>query len=169
MPKQHINPDTLMKLPSYSQVVVTSGGRTVYIAGQGAFDTGMQLVGANDYYAQTVKALQNLAAALEAAGARVTGMWSADDVRKESGPGSAGAVRTRPERRDSVARPFRRTLRRWSACNRWPIRKCWSRYRQSRWWIDRDEDGTLPVRQRINHDDTRCGAVTMAPPVTARG
>ncbi|MCP5320219.1 MAG: RidA family protein [Pseudomonadales bacterium] len=86
MPKQHINPDTLMKLPSYSQVVVTSGGRTVYIAGQGAFDAGMQLVGANDYYAQTVKALQNLAAALEAAGARVTDVVSSTMYVKDLGP-----------------------------------------------------------------------------------
>lgn len=86
MPKQHINPDTLMKLPSYSQVVVTSGGHTVYIAGQGAFDTGMQLVGANDYYAQTVKALQNLAAALEAAGARVTDVVSSTMYVKNLGP-----------------------------------------------------------------------------------
>ncbi|MCG3169515.1 MAG: putative aminoacrylate peracid reductase RutC [Pseudomonadales bacterium] len=69
MTKQHINPDTLMKLPSYSQLVVASGSRTVYVAGQGAFDHEMRLVGAGDYYAQTVKVLQNLATALAAAGA----------------------------------------------------------------------------------------------------
>lgn len=70
MPKQHINPPSLMSLPSYTQVVVASGGRTVYIAGQGAFDHEMQLIGEGDYYAQTLRAFQNLATALAAAGAK---------------------------------------------------------------------------------------------------
>lgn len=76
MPKQHINPDALMKLPSYTQVVVTTGSRTVYVAGQGAFDNQMRLVGEGDYHAQTVKALQNLAAALDAGGAQLSDVVS---------------------------------------------------------------------------------------------
>ncbi|CAB1370009.1 RidA family protein [Denitratisoma oestradiolicum] len=76
MPKQHINPDTLMKMPSYSQVVVASGSRTVYVAGQGAFDNQMRLVGEGDYYAQTVKAFQNLVTALEAGGAKLSDVVS---------------------------------------------------------------------------------------------
>lgn len=86
MPKQHINPDSLMSLPSYSQVVVASGSRTVYIAGQGAFDAEMNLIGANDYYAQTVKAFRNLASALAAVGARPTDVVSSTMYVRNLGP-----------------------------------------------------------------------------------
>ncbi|QDX80280.1 enamine deaminase RidA [Denitratisoma sp. DHT3] len=86
MPRQHINPDTLMKMSSYSQVVVASGSRTVYVAGQGAFDSEMRLIGAGDYYAQTVKALQNLATALEAAGAQLSDVVSSVMYVKDLNP-----------------------------------------------------------------------------------
>lgn len=86
MGKRHINPDTLMQLPSFSQVVVASGSRTVHIAGQGAFDAAMNLIGADDYYAQTVKALQNLKAALAAAGAQVTDVVSSTMYVKNLDP-----------------------------------------------------------------------------------
>ena len=69
MGKQHINPQGLFQIPSFTQVVKTSGSHTVYIAGQGAFDADMNLVGAGDYRAQSARAFQNLAIALEAAGA----------------------------------------------------------------------------------------------------
>lgn len=69
MPNQPINPDTLFKMAGFHQVVTSSGNTTIHIAGQGAFDTEMNLVGAGDYRAQTIKAFQNLALALESAGA----------------------------------------------------------------------------------------------------
>lgn len=86
MPKQHINPPSLMSLPSYTQVVVASGSRTVYIAGQGAFDHEMRLVGEGDYYAQTLRAFRNLAAALEAAGARPSDVVSSTMYVKNLDP-----------------------------------------------------------------------------------
>lgn len=69
MPNQPINPDTLFKMRGFHQVVTSTGNKTVYVAGQGAYDTDMNLVGVDDYRAQTIKAFQNLALALAAAGA----------------------------------------------------------------------------------------------------
>jgi reactive intermediate/imine deaminase len=64
-----LNPDTMPKSLGYSQVMVTSGSKTVYIAGQVALDREGQLVGAGDLEAQARQCFLNLAAALEAAGA----------------------------------------------------------------------------------------------------
>ena len=63
---EHINPPGLLQLDAFSQVVVVSGGRTAYIAGQGAFDQNMKLIGPNDLHAQTVQAFRNLRTALAA-------------------------------------------------------------------------------------------------------
>lgn len=69
MPNQAINPNSLFKMPGFHQVVTSTGNKTIYVAGQGAYDSEMNLVGAGDYRAQTIKAFQNLALALDAAGA----------------------------------------------------------------------------------------------------
>lgn len=69
MPNTHINPDGLFKLDGFTQVVTATGSKTIYIAGQGAFDKDFNLVGAGDYFAQTTQALNNLKIALAAAGA----------------------------------------------------------------------------------------------------
>lgn len=66
---EHVSPDTLFKLPGFSQIVVAPPGRLVFIAGQGAFDADFNLIGANDLHAQTVQAFQNVKAALAAVGA----------------------------------------------------------------------------------------------------
>ena len=65
---EHINPPGLLQLDAFSQVVVVSGGRTAYIAGQGAYDQNMKLIGPNDLHAQTVQAFRNLRTALAALG-----------------------------------------------------------------------------------------------------
>lgn len=70
MSNEHINPDTLSSMPAlFSQVVTSSGSRSIHISGQVAFDEKMNVVGKDDYIAQTIKVFQNVAAALEAAGA----------------------------------------------------------------------------------------------------
>jgi enamine deaminase RidA (YjgF/YER057c/UK114 family) len=66
---EHINPPGLFHLSGFSQIVVATGGRTAYIAGQGAFDAGMRLIGKGDLHAQTVQAFRNLRTALAALGA----------------------------------------------------------------------------------------------------
>lgn len=70
MKNRHINPDTLFKMDSFSQIVECIAHKTIYIAGQGAFDHKFNLVGKGDYYAQTMQAIKNLEQALKASGAK---------------------------------------------------------------------------------------------------
>jgi enamine deaminase RidA (YjgF/YER057c/UK114 family) len=66
-----INPEALVKPPSYTQVVeVTGPGRTVYIAGQLGTDRTGEVVGeAGDFRAQAEQVFENLKEALAAVGA----------------------------------------------------------------------------------------------------
>jgi enamine deaminase RidA (YjgF/YER057c/UK114 family) len=66
MDRRAINPDTLAPGFGYSQLVSTSGGRTLYIAGQVAFDENGALVGAGDFEAQARQVFLNLSRALTA-------------------------------------------------------------------------------------------------------
>jgi enamine deaminase RidA (YjgF/YER057c/UK114 family) len=59
----------LLSNPGYSQVVVASGSRTIYTAGQVPVDETGALVGAGDLAAQAEQALRNVGLALAAAGA----------------------------------------------------------------------------------------------------
>ena len=56
----------------YSHVVSTSGGRTVYVAGQIAMDKDGKVVGVGDLRAQTTQVFENVKAALAAAGATLS-------------------------------------------------------------------------------------------------
>jgi enamine deaminase RidA (YjgF/YER057c/UK114 family) len=65
-----INPETMGKIPGYSQVVAMTGpGRMVVVAGQLGLDRSGKLVGPGDFRAQALQAFENLKAALSAAGA----------------------------------------------------------------------------------------------------
>ena len=66
MAVEHVNPDTLFRLPAFSQIVVAPPGQLAFIAGQGPFDADFNLVGGEDLKAQTIQAFRNLKAALEA-------------------------------------------------------------------------------------------------------
>jgi enamine deaminase RidA (YjgF/YER057c/UK114 family) len=66
---EHLRPNGLFHWPSFSQAVVASGTRTIYISGQVSIDEGGALVGAGDLAAQTVQAMRNVGLALAAAGA----------------------------------------------------------------------------------------------------
>ena len=66
---RHTNPTTLSKPTGYTHVVEVNRGRTIYIAGQVAFDASGALVGKGDFAAQTRQVMENLKAALAAAGA----------------------------------------------------------------------------------------------------
>jgi 2-iminobutanoate/2-iminopropanoate deaminase len=72
MPKEYVNPASLF--PSlehgFSQVVIASGARTVFISGQTAWDARKRIVGEN-LGEQARQALLNLKAAVEAAGGTV--------------------------------------------------------------------------------------------------
>lgn len=67
--REAIDPPTLPTPPGYSQVVQVSGGTTIYVAGQVAWDADNNLVGPGDFEAQARQVFTNLVAALEAAGA----------------------------------------------------------------------------------------------------
>ena len=65
------NPSPLSKPTGYTHVVeVTSPAKTVYIAGQIAFDKDGMIVGAGNMKAQAEQVFKNLQAALDAAGAK---------------------------------------------------------------------------------------------------
>lgn len=66
---ERMNPQGLSTPTGYSHVVTARGGKTVYIAGQVAFDAKGQIVGKGDLAAQTKQVFENLAVALKAAGA----------------------------------------------------------------------------------------------------
>jgi enamine deaminase RidA (YjgF/YER057c/UK114 family) len=69
MEKHYFNPANLHEPRGYTHAVAVEGGRTIFIAGQVAFDHAGNLVGPGDLRAQAAQALENLAAALAAAGA----------------------------------------------------------------------------------------------------
>jgi enamine deaminase RidA (YjgF/YER057c/UK114 family) len=70
MAKEYLNPQALFpSLESgFSQIVVASGSRTIYISGQTAWDAKRKIVGGNDLGQQARQALANLQTAVEAAG-----------------------------------------------------------------------------------------------------
>ena len=66
---RYINPAGLTKPTGYTHVVLAADGRTVYIAGQVAFDSTGALVGAGDFRAQAERVFANLRIALASVGA----------------------------------------------------------------------------------------------------
>ena len=66
---EHIRPDGLVNYSTFTQVVAATGTKTIYISGQVSWDVEGGTVGEGDFAAQARKAYENLAVALEAAGA----------------------------------------------------------------------------------------------------
>jgi enamine deaminase RidA (YjgF/YER057c/UK114 family) len=73
MSKEYLNPDALF--PSletgFSQIVIASGSRTIFISGQTAWDANRQIIGGTDLGQQTRQALLNIQTAVEIAGGRL--------------------------------------------------------------------------------------------------
>jgi enamine deaminase RidA (YjgF/YER057c/UK114 family) len=65
-----INPDGLAAPESYTHIVVATGSRLVFVAGQVADDANGSLVGPGDLAVQARQAFANLGRALAAGGAR---------------------------------------------------------------------------------------------------
>jgi enamine deaminase RidA (YjgF/YER057c/UK114 family) len=74
MSKEFLNPDSLFSsLPhGFSQLVTATGGKSVFISGQTAWDAQKQLIGGADLAQQTRQALRNILAAVKAAGGTLT-------------------------------------------------------------------------------------------------
>src|ERR1041385_1408676 len=70
MPKEYVNPNTLFSsLPhGFSQAVIASGRRVVFVSGQTAWDVQKNIVGGDSLLEQTRQALRNVQAAIEATG-----------------------------------------------------------------------------------------------------
>ena len=70
MPKEHVNPNSLFaSLPhGFSQVVIASGRKMVFISGQTAWDARKNIVGGDSVLEQARQAFRNLETAMEAAG-----------------------------------------------------------------------------------------------------
>ena len=65
---RRINPPTLSKPNGYEQVVVATGGREIYLAGQTPVDKDGKIVSPSDFRGQAIQAFENVKAALAAAG-----------------------------------------------------------------------------------------------------
>ena len=65
---EHPRAEGLQANPAFSQVVVATGKRMIYTAGQVSIDERGRLVGADDLAAQTTQAMHNVGLALAAAG-----------------------------------------------------------------------------------------------------
>jgi enamine deaminase RidA (YjgF/YER057c/UK114 family) len=63
-----VNPPELAAPSGFAHAVVSSGGRTVWLAGQTALDADGRIVAPGDVVAQFEQALRNLLTALQAAG-----------------------------------------------------------------------------------------------------
>lgn len=78
------NPPGLSAPRGYSHVVDVPAGRTLYIAGQVAFDVEGKVVGKGDVRAQTEQTFRNLKTAVESAGATMADVvkinWYVRDV-----------------------------------------------------------------------------------------
>jgi enamine deaminase RidA (YjgF/YER057c/UK114 family) len=92
MPKQHVNPASLFASVEhgFSQVVVASGAKTVFISGQTAWDANKQIVGRN-CGEQARQALQNVQTAVEAAGGTLSDIVALRILQ----PSALGAILTR--------------------------------------------------------------------------
>jgi enamine deaminase RidA (YjgF/YER057c/UK114 family) len=63
-----VNPSALAKPTGYTHVVIAPDGRTVYIAGQVAFDSTGAVVGEGNFAAQAEQVYRNLERALQSVG-----------------------------------------------------------------------------------------------------
>ena len=66
---RRINSPALSKPAGFTHVVVSAGGRTIYVSGQVAVDKDGKVVGTGDFSAQAKQVFENLKVALAAAGA----------------------------------------------------------------------------------------------------
>ena len=68
MTNRYLMPDTMPSPFGYSQVVESTGARTVHVAGQVPLNAQNELVGEGDFQAQVRQAFENTRLALEAVG-----------------------------------------------------------------------------------------------------
>ena len=99
MPKEYVNPNSLFpSLPhGFSQVVVATGRKMVFISGQTAWDPRKNIVGGDSVLEQARQAFRNLEKAMEAAGGTLRDVVALRiyvvDYQAESGTAVGTALR----------------------------------------------------------------------------
>ena len=89
-----IQPPGIVEIPGLTQVIVASGSRHVYIAGQVPIDPAGELIGPGDLQAQAVASFEHLRTCLEAAGATAADVVRATFWVVDYGPESLDAIYT---------------------------------------------------------------------------
>jgi enamine deaminase RidA (YjgF/YER057c/UK114 family) len=99
VPKHAVNPPSAFRSldHGFSQAVVATGSRTLYVSGQTAWDSQKRLVGGSDLEKQARQAFANLRAVVEAAGATLADVVSL----------RVYVVDYRPDKAASVASAFK--------------------------------------------------------------
>jgi enamine deaminase RidA (YjgF/YER057c/UK114 family) len=99
MPKEYLNPNSLFSsLPhGFSQVVIATGRKMVFVSGQTAWDLRKNIVGGDSVLEQARQAFRNLEAAMEAAGGTLKDIVALRiyvvDYQAESGTAVGTALR----------------------------------------------------------------------------
>jgi len=99
MPKEYVNPNSLFpSLPhGFSQVVIATGRKMVFISGQTAWDARKNIVGGDSVLEQARQAFRNLETAMEAAGGTLKDVVALRiyvvDYQAESGTAVGTALR----------------------------------------------------------------------------
>jgi len=99
MPKEYINPTTLFQsLPhGFSQVVIATGKKMVFVSGQTAWDAQKNVIGGDSILEQARQAFCNLETAMEAAGGTLKDVVALRiyvvDYQAESGTAVGTALR----------------------------------------------------------------------------
>ena len=99
MPKEYLNPNSLFpSLPhGFSQVVVATGRKMVFVSGQTAWGARKNIVGRDSVLEQARQAFRNLEAAMEAAGGTLKDIVALRiyvvDYQAESGTAVGTALR----------------------------------------------------------------------------
>jgi len=99
MPKENINPDSLFpSLPhGFSQVVIATGRKMVFISGQTAWDPQKNIVGGDSVLEQARQAFRNIEKAMKAAGGTLKDVVALRiyvvDYQAESGTAVGTALR----------------------------------------------------------------------------
>jgi 2-iminobutanoate/2-iminopropanoate deaminase len=99
MSKEYINPNSLFQsLPhGFSQVVIATGNKMVFVSGQTAWDARKNIVGGDSVLEQARQAFRNLEKAMEAAGGTLNDIVALRiyvvDYQAESGTAVGTALR----------------------------------------------------------------------------
>ena len=88
MSKEILNPSEWKKPRGYSHLVKTTGGATLHLAGQAAFDAEGNLVGEGDFPVQYEQTLKNIEVVLKTGGAGLADIVRLKNKGKRPGRGA---------------------------------------------------------------------------------